>query len=57
MADAAIKDSNAQAAKLVLQVNDMLTDKVEIEQKSKGAIPNTMEDLKRMVSEIDVEEE
>ncbi|QDX90989.1 hypothetical protein EEL30_00525 (plasmid) [Brevibacillus laterosporus] len=34
--DAAIKESNAQVTKLILQVYDMLTDKVEIEQKNRG---------------------
>lgn len=51
MADAAIKEGNAAAAKLVLQVNDMLTEKVEIEQKGNSDIPD-LEELKRMVQDI-----
>lgn len=54
MADAAIVDKNAAAAKLVLQVNEMLTDKVEVEQRTQTDVPD-IEELKRMVAEMDGE--
>lgn len=37
LADIAIRDGNAAMAKLALQVNGMLTDKVEVETKGDGA--------------------
>lgn len=37
MADWAIKEGNAAAAKLILQINGMLTDKVELETKDGGS--------------------
>lgn len=52
MADAAINDKNAQAAKIVLQVNDLLTEKMEIEQKTTGNAPD-LDALKREVEGID----
>ncbi|WPS88830.1 phBC6A51 family helix-turn-helix protein [Brevibacillus halotolerans] len=54
MADAAIDDKNAAAAKLVLQVNEMLTDRVEVEQRGSTDVPD-IEELKRMVAEMDGE--
>ncbi|MEC0167869.1 phBC6A51 family helix-turn-helix protein [Paenibacillus graminis] len=37
MADWAIREGNAAAAKLVLQINGMLTDKLEVETKDSGS--------------------
>lgn len=36
MADWAIREGNAAAAKLILQINGMLTDKLEVETKENG---------------------
>lgn len=52
MADAAVEDRNAAAAKLVLQVHGMLTDKLEVEQKQTETVPD-LNELKRMVAELD----
>lgn len=52
MADAAVEDRNAAAAKLVLQVHGMLTDKLEVEQKQTENVPD-IEELKRMVAELE----
>lgn len=52
MADAAVEDRNAAAAKLVLQVHGMLTDKLEVEQKQIENVPD-IEELKRMVAELE----
>lgn len=52
MADAAVEDRNAAAAKLVLQVHGMLTDKLEVEQKQTENVPD-VEELKRMIAELD----
>ncbi|MNM95143.1 hypothetical protein D3C81_1075730 [compost metagenome] len=37
MADWAIREGNAAAAKLILQINGMLTDKLEVETKDNGS--------------------
>jgi predicted DNA-binding protein YlxM (UPF0122 family) len=53
MADAAVEEKNAQAAKLILQVNDLLTEKVELEQKTTTESSGDLEALKREVESID----
>ncbi|UED72143.1 phBC6A51 family helix-turn-helix protein [Brevibacillus sp. HD3.3A] len=55
MTDAAVIDRNAQAAKLLLQVNEMLTEKMEVEQKSSQTGRGDLDDLKREVEQIDNE--
>lgn len=54
MAKAAIEDHNAQAAKIVLQVNDMLTEKVELEQKTTSVGSGDLESLKKEVEGLDI---
>lgn len=54
MADAAIKDKNAAAAKLIFQVNDMLTDKVSVETTTKQELPD-LDDMRRMLEEDSAE--
>lgn len=54
MADAAVEDRNAAAAKLVLQVHGMLTDKLEVEQKQTEKVPD-IEELKREIAGLDEE--
>lgn len=54
MYDAAVEEKNAAAAKLLYQQVGMLTDKVEVETKSSGEVPD-IEELKRIVAEIDDE--
>ncbi|MGF9909475.1 hypothetical protein [Brevibacillus porteri] len=56
MADAAIHERNAQAAKIVLQVNDMLTEKVELEQKTTSTGTGDLEALKKEVEGLDQED-
>lgn len=53
LADAAVEDRNAAAAKLVLQVHGMLTDKLEIEQKQQERRVPDLEELKREIEELD----
>lgn len=55
MYDTAIKDGNAAAAKLLYQQVGLLTDKVEVETKASGEVPD-IDELKRMVAEMDSEE-
>lgn len=52
MYDTAVKEGNAAAAKLLYQQVGLLTDKVEVETKASGEVPD-LEELKRMVAEID----
>jgi hypothetical protein len=49
MIDTAIKDGNAAMAKLIMQANDMLTDRVEIEQTNKVDVGN-IEDIKARIA-------
>ncbi|WP_232696165.1 phBC6A51 family helix-turn-helix protein [Brevibacillus daliensis] len=53
MVRTSVSEGNAAAAKLILQVAGMLTDKVEVETKSATEIPD-IDELKRMVAEMDV---
>ncbi|WP_276913159.1 phBC6A51 family helix-turn-helix protein [Aneurinibacillus aneurinilyticus] len=50
----AIKEGNAAAAKLILTVAGMLTDKIEVETKSSDAIPD-IEEMRRMLAEDDTD--
>ncbi|AYK07768.1 phBC6A51 family helix-turn-helix protein [Brevibacillus laterosporus] len=52
MFDTAVKDGNAAAAKLLFQQVGLLTDKVEVETKANGEVPD-IDELKRMVAEMD----
>jgi len=52
MYETTLVDKNAAAAKLILQVAGMLTDKLEVETKSTTEVPD-LDELKRMVAEID----
>jgi len=53
MANAAVEDRNAAAAKVFLQVHGILTDKVEIEQTQYvHHVPDT-DELKREIEELD----
>ncbi|WNF06380.1 phBC6A51 family helix-turn-helix protein [Brevibacillus borstelensis] len=52
MTEAAVDDKNAAAAKLIYQQLGLLTDKVEVEAKASGEVPD-IDELKRMVAEID----
>ena len=52
MFDTAVKDGNAAAAKLLFQQVGLLTDKVEVETKATGEVPD-IDELKRMVAEMD----
>lgn len=61
MAEWAIREGNAAAAKLVLQINGMLTDKVEVETKQSGetdvgALAARIEALKRRGEDGDPQE-
>ncbi|RAP30580.1 hypothetical protein C2W64_01776 [Brevibacillus laterosporus] len=51
-ADAAIKEGNTAAAKLLYQQVGLLTDKVEVKTKNTGEVPD-IDELKRMVAEMD----
>lgn len=52
MKETAVKDGNAAAAKLLLQMAGMLTDKIEVETKGNGKIPD-IDELKRMIDELE----
>ncbi|WP_338461576.1 phBC6A51 family helix-turn-helix protein [Brevibacillus borstelensis] len=52
MYETSLVDKNAAAAKLILQVAGMLTDKLEVETKKTTEVPD-LEELKRMVAEMD----
>ncbi|MBG9774228.1 phBC6A51 family helix-turn-helix protein [Brevibacillus laterosporus] len=52
MFDTAVKEGNAAAAKLLFQQVGLLTDKVEVETKANGEVPD-IDELKRMVAEMD----
>ncbi|MCR8939834.1 phBC6A51 family helix-turn-helix protein [Brevibacillus laterosporus] len=52
MFDTAVKEGNAAAAKLLFQQVGLLTDKVEVETKATGEVPD-IDELKRMVAEMD----
>ncbi|MCG5252610.1 phBC6A51 family helix-turn-helix protein [Brevibacillus agri] len=52
MYETSLVDKNAAAAKLILQVAGMLTDKLEVETKNTTEVPD-LEELKRMVAEMD----
>lgn len=52
MADAAIVDRNAQAAKLILQANDMLTDKVAVEERKSATSSEGLSDLKGKLNSL-----
>lgn len=49
-----LDDKNAAAAKLILTMAGMLTDKIEVETKVSGEVPD-VEDMKRMLAEEDSE--
>lgn len=49
MADAAIEDRNAAAAKLILQMNEMLTDKIDVIKTDTNGLDR--EELDRKISE------
>lgn len=54
MVDTAIRDGNAAAAKLILTMAEVLTEKVEVETKKTDA-PD-IDELRRLVAEIDADE-
>lgn len=51
MMDAAIREGNAAAAKLILQMAEMLTERHEVETTRKDTVD--IEELRRLVAEID----
>lgn len=52
MYDTSVKEGNAAAAKLILTMAGMLTDKIEVESKGGDKAPD-MAELKRMLSELE----
>jgi len=55
MVRTSVTDGNAAAAKLILQVAGMLTDKVEVETRTTSEVPD-LDELKRLVAEMDGEQ-
>jgi predicted transcriptional regulator len=47
---ASVEDKNAASAKLLLTMSEMLTDKVEVETKDSGKVPD-VEELKRLLAD------
>jgi predicted transcriptional regulator len=52
MYDASVADKNAAAAKLILTMAEMLTDKVEVDTKGSDKTPS-IDELKRLIADID----